>query len=104
MSSRIASRSSRKNQWKTKVVEDKYETDLRRCAAAFQKYAVELLPRYMRTGDDGKPYIEMSEFVAELNRVISSQLDDVSRELMDGIEKNYLYGALLAETSARDAQ
>jgi len=104
MSSRTASRSSRKNLWKTKVIEDKYETDLRRYAAAFQKYAVELLPRYVRTGDDGKPYVEMSEYAAELNRVISSQLDDVSRELMDGIEKTYLYGALLAETSVRDAQ
>ena len=104
MSSRTASRSSRKNLWKTKVIEDKYETDLRRCSAAFRRCALELLPKYMRTGDDGKPYVEMEAFAAELNRVLASEVETTSQDIKADADLVFRRGILLAETSARGAQ
>ncbi len=104
MSSRTASRSSRKNLWKTKVAEDKYGADMRRCSEAFKRYALELLPKYMRIGDDGKPYVEMEAFAAELNHILASEVETTSQDITADADLLFRRGALLAETSARDVQ
>lgn len=98
------SNTSRRNLWKARVIEDKYSARLRRELSQIRERAVAILPNYLHTDENGKQFIDMRGFSAELNRIIDELYNASTDAVSKDIETAYKKGVYSADVAARRAE